>query len=306
VSGAVERRSRRRLSGRLGRLQVSLVVLTAVLVFLVALGSRRSFARLGPGRSLLDVRPALGDLFVVLVAVLAVELGVVLYLLFRSFRRPVIGAERGRDRSSPWQRLVATLVPLVLIAALIGAIARRDQNSLATPSSLPMTPGPLPFDGPQGTGTPLVVHWAVLGPIAAAGVVIAVGLLLLRRWRRRRDLRRSAVAVPTDREELRTAVDASLRELEDDPDPRRAVINAYAGMEQVLARHGLPRRAAEAPLEYLARWVGVLGIGRTAAQGLAVLYERARFSLHVIDEEMRQEARAALGALRRDLGDEHP
>jgi hypothetical protein len=72
-------------------------------------------------------------------------------------------------------------------------------------------------------------------------------------------------------------------------------------MERVLSEHGLPRKPSETPLEYLARWVGVLRVGRTAAEALAALYERARFSIHLIDEEMRQEAREALGILRREL-----
>jgi hypothetical protein len=304
VSGIAEPGPRRRPSGMLGPLQVSLVVLTAVLVFLVALGSHRSFARLSPGRSLLDIRPVLGDLFVILLAVLVVEFCAVVYLLVTRFRRTGLGVEGARAPSDPWRRLLATLVPLVLIAVFVVAIVHRDQNSSIPPVSMPASPMPFPGQGGPGTGTPLAVHWWILGAIAIAGAVIGGGLLFLRQRRRRQEPGRSPVAVPTEREELQAAVDVSLRELEDDPDPRRAVINAYAGMERVLARRGLPRTPAETPLEYLARWVGVLGVGRTAAEGLAVLYERARFSLHVIDEEMKREARAALGALRRDLEDE--
>ena len=52
-------------------------------------------------------------------------------------------------------------------------------------------------------------------------------------------------------EALEAALDESLDDLRAEPDPRRAVIAAYARLEQVLASHGLPRITAEAPLEYL-------------------------------------------------------
>ena len=40
---------------------------------------------------------------------------------------------------------------------------------------------------------------------------------------------------------LAAAVDESLDDLRAEPDPRRAVIAAYARLERVLAAHGLPR-----------------------------------------------------------------
>ncbi len=67
--------------------QAWLVVLTAGLVFLIALGSGRSFARISPARRLLDVRPAVGDLLVLLVAVLVVEFGLLVYVLLSYFKK---------------------------------------------------------------------------------------------------------------------------------------------------------------------------------------------------------------------------
>ena len=278
--------------------QAWLVVLTAGLVFLIALGSGRSFARISPARRLLDVRPAVGDLLVLLVAVLVVEFGLLVYVLLSYFKKRSpddAGAER--TPSAFWQRIMASLLPFVLIAVLIALMARRENDSQTTPISL-LPPGTLlPIGGAPGTGASLVVHWWILGGVAMLGAAVLLCVVLVRRRRRREEVgpRKS------DREELLVAVDVSLKELEDDPDPRRAVINAYASMERVLSERGLPRRPSETPLEYLARWAGVLHVGRAAAEALAALYERARFSVHLIDEEMRQEARAALDALRRDL-----
>ena len=58
------------------------------------------------------------------------------------------------------------------------------------------------------------------------------------------------------------AVDESLDDLRAEPDPRRAVIAAYARLERVLAAHGLPRKPAEAPLEYLGRMLAELSVVR--------------------------------------------
>ncbi len=134
--------------------------------------------------------------------------------------------------------------------------------------------------------------------LATAGGLLVV---LLRR-RHRREIR--AEGVSPERGELRAVFDASLLRLDEDRPPREAVIHAYASMEEVLARHGLMRRPSEAPFEYLARWTNALHVGRTAAEALTYLYERARFSLHLIDEEMKQEAIAALTTLRDELAGE--
>ena len=49
------------------------------------------------------------------------------------------------------------------------------------------------------------------------------------------------------------ALDEAIDDLRRDPDPRRAVIAAYARMEQALTLYGCPRRPSEAPYEYLSR-----------------------------------------------------
>jgi hypothetical protein len=79
------------------------------------------------------------------------------------------------------------------------------------------------------------------------------------------------------------------------------VIAAYAQMERTLARHGLRRRPAEAPLEYLARVLRGLEVRESAVATLTALFEYAKFSPHEIDAAMKEEAIGALAAMRADL-----
>ena len=77
--------------------------------------------------------------------------------------------------------------------------------------------------------------------------------------------------------------DLGLERLRAEPDPRRAVIGAYALMDRVMADRALGRRRSEAPLEYLGRMTAA-GYARITALGrLTRLYARARFSTHPID-----------------------
>jgi len=69
----------------------------------------------------------------------------------------------------------------------------------------------------------------------------------------------------------------------------------------VLASHGLERRRAEVPHEYLARVLTELQVREGAVRALTELFEYAKFSPHEIDAAMKAEAIAALVAVRDDL-----
>ena len=102
--------------------------------------------------------------------------------------------------------------------------------------------------------------------------------------------------------ELSAVLDESLDDLLAERDPRRAVIAAYARMERTLARAGLPRSVAEAPLEYLGRVLReLLHTSAEAVSKLTSLFERAKFSPHEIDRGMKDEAIDALVAVRDEL-----
>jgi hypothetical protein len=100
---------------------------------------------------------------------------------------------------------------------------------------------------------------------------------------------------------LALVVDDSLDDLRSEPDARKAVVAAYARMETALAAHGFARRPAEAPLEYLSRILLALRVRAGAVFDLTELFERAKFSAHSIDASMKEDAIAALIAVRDDL-----
>jgi uncharacterized protein DUF4129 len=105
-------------------------------------------------------------------------------------------------------------------------------------------------------------------------------------------------------DEVAQALDQSIDDLRNDPDLRRAIIAAYARMEQALARAGVARHPSEAPFEYMERALRSLDTSADGAQRLTGLFEWAKFSHHEPEPAMRDEAIAALVAVRDELARE--
>jgi hypothetical protein len=138
-------------------------------------------------------------------------------------------------------------------------------------------------------------QWPVL---FGAGTLVLLGAAVYfarRRFAPERQLVHPAASA------LSAALDESVDDLRAERDPRRAVIAAYARMERALDRHGFPRIRSEAPLEYLARVLRELRVRSGAVLALTELFERAKFSRHEIDADMKEEAIGALIAVRDDL-----
>jgi Domain of unknown function (DUF4129) len=209
----------------------------------------------------------------------------------------------------PWySKLFMLGLVLIVLAGLAGSLLvmrhQLDERQVAPPVSTgptsPRAPGSIPPAGgnPPGTGEPLApVVWAV-GVVLVAAVGWAAAL-----WARPR----GRVALPEQRrapEEpvLKEALRLSLEDLRREPDPRRAIVAAYARMLTVLGRLGIARRAAEAPLEYLRRVLGVLEGDPEPTRRLTDLFERAEFGRESVTEAMRGEAIDALEAVRARLG----
>ena len=133
-------------------------------------------------------------------------------------------------------------------------------------------------------------------------LVIVTGLALLLvalaiRTRLRDD--RLGIAGADDRHATTVAaVELSLEALRREPDPRRAVIAAYAAMERSLSDAGFARRRSEAPFEYLRRVLAAPQRAADEVRTITHLFQHAKFSQHAVDEAMRSGAIDALERIR--------
>lgn len=156
------------------------------------------------------------------------------------------------------------------------------------------------FDGPDPTDA-MSDAGDTVPPLSTILLVVAIALLLgaaLWWW-----LRRSAEsttddeASPTYAREI-GVLDRLLWEIDQEPDPRAAILRVYAALETGLGDPVAARRDYETPGVYLRRILGRFeGLDRPL-ETLVGLFERARFSGHVITEDMRHDAIRALHEVR--------
>jgi hypothetical protein len=139
--------------------------------------------------------------------------------------------------------------------------------------------------------------WLAIGGVLA--LLAAGGSLIL--FDRRRRVAPATATDDDDRRAILDALDLSLDDLRRDSDARRAIIAAYARMEQAFTAAGVPKQPSEAPHEFLARSLRELDASGEAAARLTELFELAKFSDHPINLSMRDEAIDALVEIRQEL-----
>jgi hypothetical protein len=270
----------------------------AGLLLVVALGSRggppTTDGRVSPRSAPVTLQDSLISMLAI--AYIIVLAGIVI-LLFR-YRH------RWQEPESRWLRNFVTVLLLMAVVTGIGYWAMRhgdlrraaeeqaqrqqqqeqQQRRDGQPRIRPVPARSVEFQWPLAVA---------VGGLVLLGVVLVV----VRR-------RRSPTEIAEDEsvhEGLARAVQTTIDDLRREPEPRRAVIAAYAHMEAALASRGLARRGAETPFEYLARILRELNVRDSAVRSLTRLFEYAKFSPHEIGEDMREEAISALVAVRDDL-----
>lgn len=224
---------------------------------------------------------------------LAAPVAAWLFWLSRSSRDPQAGQRRDVR--------VLIVAAAICAAIVVGGYLARARDEGERPL-VPTLPAPT-AGGDVDEGAKRAPQFKLL-----PALVIGAGALLLvayydarRRYTRSLALERSEDTLV---DELAALLEDTLDDLRNEPDPRRAVIAAYARMERALAAFGFPRRVFEAPLEYLERLAPELDELPAAARlvfELTHLYERAKFSAHAIDAGMKQDAIDTLLALRAEL-----
>jgi hypothetical protein len=100
---------------------------------------------------------------------------------------------------------------------------------------------------------------------------------------------------------LRHAVDESLDELHDDPDPRRAIIGCYRRFERALAASHVPRAPWQTALEFMREALARAPLPEAAVERLTALFEVARFSQHPVGAPERDAAARALAEIKASL-----
>jgi len=105
-------------------------------------------------------------------------------------------------------------------------------------------------------------------------------------------------------EEVAAALEDSVDDLRAEPDVRRAIVAAYARMERALGAVGVPRRPAEAPLEFMARALEGLRASAVSVRRLTELFRVAKFSAHTLGPVEKEQAIDALVAVRDELRSE--
>jgi cytochrome b561 len=283
--GAIARSTRLRQAFASGSGRLALIGVVAVLLAVVAWavtgvrtgGASGSARTMSPGVS--------GTLTAVVAA--AWGAGVVLLIVMvRRLRRRLEEDAEGLEPPPPpkpwWVSVVAWLIVAALFLIPLLTFRNRQERE-PEPTAAPgsgLTSGTAEDQRRPSS-------WVIVGFVAGAAAAAAALAFAARR----------PASIEDDREPLPEllrhvvgAVDDSIGDIERDPDPRRAIIRAYARMEAVLARGGIPRRPSDTPLEYIDGALRSLAIPAAPARSLTDLFEIARFSDRPIDISMKRRA----------------
>lgn len=231
---------------------------------------------------------------VVVALVLLALLGLVAVLIF-SDRDAEFEPPEKRKRSLVLLVVVVALLiansQLDLVAPLTEVVEEASQRTDSEPEL--EEPKPVPANETVAQLSDIVLVLAALAVLVGFVLVVRYRLASTTEVAERDDLD------PFEADML-VAID-NAAQLLDGVDPRSAVLNAYASLEQVLAERGLDRTPAETPTEHLRRSTQSLRVDPDALVVLARLYERARFSDDVISVDDQRSAQAALVQARNDV-----
>src|SRR4051812_45094852 len=252
----------------------------------------------GSARPRASTPSVLGD-YVATIALIMMPVGAFLIVWAAFLKRAYKDVPLMKSRAFPFQSAPRPFAYIAVLFVFL-AIAAHWGNRGAGSGVGGAAPPPASAAGKAEDGKkPYNPHFQWLAVVMLGSVIVGIGgSMMVLAYRRRREAEDGPDA-------MRVAVADVLSETLDDlvrePDPRRAVIGAYAKMERTLAARGLPREESEAPDEYLGRILAVVGASGHSVRHLTRLFERARFSEHEIDARMKDDAIDSLTGLRAEL-----
>ena len=214
----------------------------------------------------------------------------------------------GTGKGRPNWRVILIGLALIIAWLLIVALLVR----ISVPHGVaPAAPTQAPTDPPAGQrpGTPPQQHpqnnagdtfKILLASTIAMVLIIVTGSVILSRRRLRATTARTGTLAddhhesptPPPSESLVRAAESGLAEIGDlNREPREAIIACYAAMERELANFpGAAPQDFDTPTEVLVRAVELHALREDNAAQLVNLFEEARFSPHVMNEEHRKTA----------------
>jgi hypothetical protein len=264
------------------------------------------------------------DLALLAGSVVIIGIAIISRLRNRQARRPAAGqlpASPGTLGRPTWRfSLIALgllIVWLVLVLVLmqmgVGSPGDQPPSALPTvpdPSSAPTPTNPVPRqpDSPDDPGANIIGYF--VPPMLILMALIVVGTAIASRRQRRVATTwpvahddPEAPAQPGAAESLARAAEVGLAEIGDlSREPREAIIACYAAMERELTHvPGAVPQDCDTPSEVLARAVDHHALSADSASQLVDLFEEARFSPHVMNEDHRDVAVDALRLVLADL-----
>ena len=246
----------------------------------------------GPTRSVYD------QLFTVTLVMMGVGVGIWIYILV--IRRDVIEMPDQQRRHRSLYVSLALVLGIAAFAMIAKRIGYHGVHLSFLHHAFPSPPGAHPKPGSKTIGPAAQSH-AHLSWIAGLGATALLAAAAAAVWYASRTTAQPDKVRTGNAEAISAALDEGLADLRAEPDPRRAIIAAYAHMERALAAVGMPRRPAEAPLEYLERALVDLRATAGSARRLTDLFRIAKFSDHPVDAQAKEDAIAALEAVRDEL-----
>ncbi len=297
--------------GRRRGVVLGLAVVALLAIVAAAVGAHVASAPL-PGSLTSGAAGQAGDAVVAGIGVLlviAVALaGIILHALLPT-RRGRKAPDDGEWVSPPppplslLERVLSIVLPLILIGTLVTALvlASRHAHGQLLQGVLQGSPLLMP---PRASSRAALAsggaHWLDVGLAAGTLLVAVAGVVLLVGAHRRR--REAAGRAPRRRQPrpaaAGAAVSMALDDLRGEPDPRRAIIAAYARMERAFALSGFPRSASETSGEYLSRVLASASAPPAALRELTLLFQEAKFSHHHLTGDQRESALRALVRIR--------
>lgn len=215
-----------------------------------------------------------------------------------------------------WMPLTAAVLLLLMVglAATTGSLPLRP-SPLASAKDAPTWDPGLPTAHPQvqesvGAAAqrielPSFLVYAVqaLCLLLVLGVVGLLGYFVIRGAVRR--VKEMAPPPPAhsarvdSARAIQSAVDQGLVELDDsDADPRKVVIACWVRLERAADLAGMPRKPGDTSTDLVVRLLTDRAVDSTVLNEFAGVYREARYSPHVVDVTMRDQARNALRVLR--------